>query len=272
MFKAAFKNYFKHIKLVALIMGVIYTTLLIVLGIFSLFFQSALIDGEQSVFGAFVEIVSQVGTGITPVSIFTGDFAGDIARNLQYAFFERFDTTAGTATTAIIIASLLILVSFTVASMLCRMFIKRHIKQDFSKKQMKNVRTGILAMLIKFACSAAFAVLLVWLGIIWTASAALLLVAYVAVKSVANIVEARYIFFSKTPLKELLTARHVALNAATSYVFLGVTTLILLLLAWPFGMFIAVLLGIPLFIYYFETAKFTAVEYFRQQGFGKSDD
>jgi len=81
-------------------------------------------------------------------------------------------------------------------------------------------------------------------------------------KAVENIIEVKVIYFRDRKLKELLTVKHILLYLAAAGIFFLITAVFAVILWLIFNFWIALLIGIPLAVYFFEIVKFTTVEYF----------
>jgi len=177
--------------------------------------------------------------------------------SLSDTLIDSFNTTVSSLITVLLIAVILMLLSFVLGGFLCRLSIRKSINKE-------ETRRGFVAMLIRFFVAAVFTLILAVCIYYFLYSLFLLLALYLVFKAVALILEAKLIYFRDKKLKEMLTVKNIMLYVASSIVFFAVTLSFILLLWLTFNFFIAIAIGIPLIIYYTEIIRFTMVEYFRE--------
>jgi hypothetical protein len=217
-----------------------------------LVFNSALIVEGASVFTVLWDTLTHVG-GINFVDIFTGNFFWIMFLSFRDGLMSDFDMTAAGINIVFIFALIVLVASFMTAGMLA----KRNMKKDHTRRFTKR---GMKAFLIRGLVSVAVWVAVLFGVIFWTFAPVFFL--YLIVKAVANIIEVKYIYFTKTSVSELLTLKNVAEYAGVNLLFFVLTIGVITVIKAFSHLFFAMLIGIPLFVYYFEVAKFTTVEYF----------
>lgn len=257
MLKSAFLNYGKNIKLILLIMGVVYLSLILVIAFIFMRLGGMLQYDAGSLLSELGYIFTSVFSTIGIQDFASGNVLMILMGNLTDALMESFYATVGSLVAIFIVGVIFILLSFMLAGFLCKLSIRKGLKDD-------DTRRGISAFIIRFLISSAFTIVLSVAVLYFFHLIYVFLFLYLALTSISNIIEIKIIYFRENKIKELLTAKNIFSYLLVFLIFFALTIGFIFLLSFIFNFLLALLIGIPFYIYFTETTKYTLVEYFRK--------
>ena len=263
MIKAAFKNYFKNKRFILLIAAIMYTVIVIIAGVMFLAFSEMMLDPDSAVLAEFTRLFQEAFASHNLTDILTGGI-GLLVDSLEYTLRESFEVSRGGLLFAILVSFGALIFAALAAGFLTSFLIKRKFKR-------KDTLKWYIALPFKLGLSFAFALIFAFAMYHFVLAIIPFLIAFLAFKSVQTIVEVRFIYFRDRKLfGEMLNHKTVLGYLAASGILFGLTALIPAII-WitkglifnpAIGFWIAIIVGMPLFIYYLETIGFAPLEYF----------
>lgn len=255
MIKAAFKNYGKHYKSLLIVIGIIYATLIGIFTFIHIRFKGALLDSSDSVIREFGKILTSAVSSVDIKEFFTAGFIKSCAKSFRDSYNISFSTSSKSLGVALIASLVVLLLAVQISVWVCRFVMRKNVER-------RSTRKGIIAFAIRYGISALFAAIVVYCVYNFFFSLYIFLVVFLVIKAVQNIIEVKYIYFRNKPLKELLTKKNVLMYIVSTALFFLATLLVVIILSFLTNFYIAILICLPLFVYYFEIVYFTTVEYF----------
>jgi len=248
MILAALKNYFqkyKYIFLITLIIGLFFG--------WALIFTRIVLRNESledNFFNELINVFSNIFVDIDISDILTGGLTA-IIRTL----YNNVDFTESRLRIAVIGFLIIIFVSFLIAGFVCRFFLRRGFRDENSVKGIKGItiRFLIFSGLTIIITLAAFVLpFILFLGIFFVA------------KNIANILEMKFIYFKNEQLFDLLRVKIIGSYLLSSFVLLIVLQILIYVLFF-INFYLALIVMIPLFLYFFEIIRFTPLTFFRDK-------
>jgi len=258
LLRVAFLNYFRNLKYLLLIAGVVHISFIAVVLFIFLRFRGVLGDGFLDVGRELLELFYASVSGVNLETFLRGNFFTVMLENLRETLTDRYYVTLGSLITMLIVSVVFILLSFKLAGFLCKFFMRK-------EKKEKDTRKGIFAILIRFLVSIAFTFIFTVSIVFFFHSIYILIILYLAVKAIENIVEIKLIYFKDKRVGELLKFKNIMLSILSNIIFFLMTVSVVLFIGFVWDFFWAIIIVIPLFIYYAEIVKFTMIEYFRKE-------
>ncbi|MCL2234127.1 MAG: hypothetical protein FWC11_02775 [Firmicutes bacterium] len=256
MLKSAFANYGKNFKFFPIVIGVTYFSIALIFGTILIILNNRLPYDTSSLFSELGYSFSYAFSTITIQDFAGGNILSVVMSNLVDNLTTRFDTGAGSLATMFFIAVLLLFLSIMLAGILLKMFVRKSLKNTKTRK-------GIGAMIIRLLISLILTTVISVAVFFFFHLIFVFLFLYLILTSIASIVEIKIIFFKEKKMKDFLKPKNIFLYLLVFVIFFTITIGFIVALSFIINFLIAILIGIPFFIYFNETTKYTLVEYFR---------
>lgn len=266
MLKAAFKNYFKNIYLLLIIAVIIYVVAAGVAGVVFLMFREFALDPNSAVLAEFQRLFQEAFEPLGPTDILGGGI-GMLVEYFAYALWENFEVSRG-GLLFVLIASLFVLAATAFAAGFMTSFI---IRRKFKRK---DTLKWYIAVPFKWGLGFAFAALFAFAMYHFVLAIIPFVLAFLVLEAVQNIIEVRIIYFRERKLfGEMLNLKTVTGKLVANIALFAMTAVVPIIIWIVFGVifnpgagfWLAVAVGAPLFIYYFQITGFTALRYFMEK-------
>ena len=243
-----------------------YSVATIIVGVFFVVFSELMITPENAVLAEFLRMFDEAFAPLGPTDILGGGI-GLIFEYFAHALRESFEVSRGGLIFAIILSLFVLGATAQISGMIVGFIIRRKFKR-------KDTLKWYIAIPIKWGLGFAFALLFAFAMYHFVLAIIPFILAFLVFKAIQNIVEVKIVYFRERKIiGEMLNAKTAAGNLVANLILLVITAIIPVLLwivlgfvfsAWA-GFWIAVVIGTPLFIYYFQVTNFTAVRYFMDE-------